>query len=149
MLAFVTSIYFSTLAQFAFVSHPVVYCFLLLICSLSASTISYLILGFSWYLALFCLVYVGGVYVLFIFISIHNPNPTPFLGIDTMSFISLFFIFFIILSLFDFSAPCITDERHLLCSFFEGFTYCLYCLILLVGFCIISLVSSDKGSFYR
>lgn len=73
-------VYFSRLVTFSFVSHPIVYCVLLMIRALRVSGYVYLVLGFSWYLVLFCMVYVGGVYVLFIFVSVHNPNPSPLLG---------------------------------------------------------------------
>lgn len=38
---------------------------------------------------LLCLVYIGGVYVLFIFVSIHTPNPNPFVGYSVFQFLFL------------------------------------------------------------
>lgn len=38
---------------------------------------------------------------------------------------------------------------HHLCSAHEGFTYCVFCLVLLVAFVIVSIVGRDKGSFFR
>lgn len=73
-------LYLSTLLRFSFVSHPVVYCILLLRGAFSITARMYLLVGVSWYLALFCLVYVGGVYVLFIFVSVHVSNPMSISG---------------------------------------------------------------------
>jgi len=149
MLGLLLSIYFSCLLQFSFVSHPIIYCILLLACCICGAGACYLVIGFSWYLILLCLVYIGGVYILFIFISIHNPNPNPSLG----SAISVFFMaipfFYYLFRCLSFNNSVLKESRHLLCSFFEGFSYCLLCLILLLGFLIISVVSRDKGSFYR
>lgn len=73
----VLSVYFIRLVGFAFVRHPVLFCGLLILKVLCVIGRGYLLLGFSWYMVLLCLVYVGGVYVLFIFVLVHKPNPTP------------------------------------------------------------------------
>jgi len=41
------------------------------------------------------------------------------------------------------------DCSHYLCSYFEGFSYLFFCLILMLGFVVIRVVSSDKDSFFR
>ena len=41
------------------------------------------------------------------------------------------------------------DSRHYLCSFFEGASYCLFCLVLMVGFVAIRVVTGEKDSFFR
>lgn len=74
------SVYFTTLIVFSFVSHPVRYCILLLLRAFRVGGFRCYTLGFSWYVLLFLLVYVGGVYVLFVFVSVHNPNPVSTLG---------------------------------------------------------------------
>nr|YP_009734337.1 NADH dehydrogenase subunit 6 [Echinostoma revolutum]QIJ97889.1 NADH dehydrogenase subunit 6 [Echinostoma revolutum] len=144
-----SSLYFSCLLGFSFVSHPVVYCVLLLTSALSVAGLVYSVVGFSWYLAIFCLVYIGGVYVLFIFVSIHSPNPIASVGGNGLIPI-LFFGLFLCVLLFAFSPlPGVVDGSNYLCSYFEGFSYCLFCLVLMVGFVSISVVVSGKGSFFR
>ena len=85
--------YYTCLAMFAFVSHPVSYCFFLLACVASVSGFLFSSFGFSWYLILLGLVYVGGVYVLFIFISVFVPKTSPQLG-GSLFLSSFFFLFF-------------------------------------------------------
>nr|YP_010505941.1 NADH dehydrogenase subunit 6 [Paragonimus skrjabini miyazakii]UXE35013.1 NADH dehydrogenase subunit 6 [Paragonimus skrjabini miyazakii] len=144
------SLYFSSLVSFSFVSHPVVYCILLLTSALGVSGYLYLVLGMSWYLVLFCLVYVGGIYVLFIFISVHISNPMPIGGSSGFVFLVAFGLFFLFFSGgMGRSISSFCEESHYLCSYFEGFSYCLFCLILMVGFVGVSVVSGEKDSFFR
>jgi len=93
----VLSVYFTTLLAFSFVTHPVGYCFLLLMGAFRVALYSYMLLGFRWYVALFCLVYVGGVYVLFIFVSLHSPNPAPLFSGGIMVLAVSYFLFFVFL----------------------------------------------------
>nr|UDU84951.1 NADH dehydrogenase subunit 6 [Orientocreadium sp. HS] len=149
MRAVLLSLYFSSIVSFSFVSHPVSYCLLLLSSAFSMSGYSYLMLGFSWYLVLFCLVYIGGVYILFIYISVHNPNPLPSLG-SSFFYLGFFFsFFFLCFSFIGGGYICLVDSSNYLCSMFEGVTYCFFCLLLMVGFVIISVVCSEKDSFFR
>lgn len=87
------SLYFSSLLAFSFVTHPIKYCFLLLLGALSVVCCGYVIVGFSWYLVLFCLVYVGGIYVLFVFVSLHKPKPSQRFRGDLELLFMGFFIF--------------------------------------------------------
>lgn len=143
------SLYLTSLLAFSFVSKPIHYCLLLLLRSASITGYIYLMIGFSWYLILFCLVYVGGVYVLFIFVSVHNPKPLPSLGggAGSLFFFVVFFVFSF--TLFSFFEPAYYDRRHYLCSFFEGFVYFIFCSILIMGFIIVRVVCSEKDSFFR
>nr|YP_009169743.1 NADH dehydrogenase subunit 6 [Metorchis orientalis]ALD61617.1 NADH dehydrogenase subunit 6 [Metorchis orientalis] len=144
------SLYLTSLLAFSFVTHPVSYCFLLLLGAFSVSGYVYLFLGFSWYLLLFCLVYIGGIYVLFVFVSLRSPNPIPLLGGGLEFLFSAFFFFFCLFVSAGFgSGSCYSDYSHYLCSYFEGFTYCLFCLVLMLGFVLSSVVGSEKDSFFR
>nr|QAY80539.1 NADH dehydrogenase subunit 6 [Paragonimus kellicotti] len=144
------SVYFSSLISFSFVGHPVIYCILLLTSALSVSGYLYFVLGMSWYLALFCLVYVGGVYVLFIFVSVHISNPMPAGGSSGLVFLSSLILFLLFFSGgMDHSLVGFCENSHYLCSYFEGFSYCLFCLILMIGFVGVSVVSGEKDSFFR
>nr|AMB20945.1 NADH dehydrogenase subunit 6 [Echinostoma paraensei] len=146
---FLSSFYFSCLLSFSFVSHPVVYCVLLLGSAISVGGLVYSIIGFSWYLAIFCLVYVGGVYVLFIFVSIHSPNPVATAGGSSVVPVFLFSVLLCLVVCAFFPFPSLVDGSNYLCSYFEGFSYCLFCLVLMIGFVSISIVVSGKGSFFR
>nr|YP_010693890.1 NADH dehydrogenase subunit 6 [Morishitium polonicum]WCD42527.1 NADH dehydrogenase subunit 6 [Morishitium polonicum] len=149
LCSFLISFYFSCILAFSFVAHPVLFCVLLLSSALSASGIVYIFLGASWYVILFCLVYIGGVYVLFVFISIHNPNPVFMIG-GGLYFVFVFFVLMmVIFSGFVNAYPIFSETSYYLCSFFEGFSYCFFCLILMVGFISISSVLGSKDSFYR
>nr|YP_010235134.1 NADH dehydrogenase subunit 6 [Notocotylus intestinalis]QTC30705.1 NADH dehydrogenase subunit 6 [Notocotylus intestinalis] len=143
------SLYFSSLLFFSFVSHPVTYCVLLMSSALGVSGYLYSLVGFSWYLALFCLVYVGGVYVLFIFVSVHSPNPSPLVGGSLLVFLIFFVVIAGILWFNIGSLSGFVESSHYLCSYFEGFSYCLFCLVLMIGFVAISIVTGQKDAFYR
>lgn len=149
MEAVLLSVYFTCLFQFSFISHPIVYCMLLLGCCLRGVGFCYTVTGFCWYVIILCLVYIGGVYILFIFVSVHKPNPNSFSGGSLGVFIPLYFVCYWFFSYFDVSYVSYVEKRHYLCTLFEGFSYCLLCLVLLLGFIIISVVSSSKDSFYR
>nr|ANW83214.1 NADH dehydrogenase subunit 6 [Testudotaenia sp. WL-2016] len=142
--------YFFSLVMFSLISHPVYYCILLVLNSLFCSFISYAVYGFSWYALLFCLVYVGGVYILFIFISVHSPNSS------IISYWNL--SYFTILLIFLFLGFCGSAVYYLslnsefssfLCSTSEGPFYLCMCLTLLFGFVILSLLMSVQLNHYR
>lgn len=143
------SLYFTCLLGFSLVSHPVVYCVLLLVSALRVSGVVYGLLGFSWYLALFCLVYIGGVYVLFIFVSVHSPNSNRVVGGRISWALLFFFVSLFVWGASFLSFPGEVEFSYYLCSYFEGFSYCFFCLVLLVGFVRIGVVSSRKDSFFR
>nr|UDU84939.1 NADH dehydrogenase subunit 6 [Haematoloechus sp. CW13H] len=149
------SVYVTSVTCFVFISHPIHYCLLLLLSSACVSGYSYMFLGFGWYLVLFCVVYVGGVYILFIFVSIHSPNPVPGWGLSNKGSLFLIplsiFLFFFFFFSFDGSDVhcCVTESSHYLCSGAEGFVYCFFCLFLMIGFVMISMVCSEKDSFFR
>lgn len=79
-MAGVLGVYFVSLVSFSFVRSPLGYCVLLVTGALSLSLVSAVRWGVSWYLALFVLVYVGGVYVLFLFVSAHSANSVSQAG---------------------------------------------------------------------
>lgn len=142
-------LYFSSLMAFSFVSHPVSYCVLLILSALSVTGYVYLLIGFSWYLVLFCLVYIGGVYVLFIFVSVHSPNPSPSLGGRALMFFFSFVVFSCLFGARQASLPSVGESSYYLCRYFEGLSYCLFCLVLMVGFVAIRIVVGEKDSFFR
>nr|UFQ89131.1 NADH dehydrogenase subunit 6 [Potamotrygonocestus sp. MZUSP 7996] len=142
--------YFFCLMMFSFISHPVFYCILLVLNSLICSFICYSIYGFSWYSLLFCLVYIGGVYILFIFVSVHSPNSSV-VSYWNFNLLSCFlFVFFsLMISVVIYYSILNIESSSFLCNISEGWLYLCLCLTLLFGFFVLSLVMSVKLNHYR
>nr|UFQ88291.1 NADH dehydrogenase subunit 6 [Rhinebothrium flexile]UFQ88315.1 NADH dehydrogenase subunit 6 [Rhinebothrium flexile] len=142
--------YFLCLAMFSLVSHPVYYCVLLVLNSLICSFICYSIYGFSWYSLLFCLVYIGGVYILFVFVSVHNPNSSV-VAYWNLSSVSIFIFVFLCLTIGCSLLYSVNNYEFssFLCTLSEGYFYICMCLTLLFGFFVLSLVMSVKVNHYR
>nr|UFQ88579.1 NADH dehydrogenase subunit 6 [Rhinebothrium sp. 1] len=142
--------YFFVLVMFSLISHPVYYCVLLVLNSLICSFISFSIFGFGWYSLLFCLVYIGGVYILFVFVSVHSPNSSS-VSYWNFSFLSsfLFLFFCLVTGGIVYYYALNTEFSYSLCTGMEGVFYVCMCLTLLFGFVILSLVMSVKVNHYR
>nr|YP_009689731.1 NADH dehydrogenase subunit 6 [Anindobothrium anacolum]QEF29880.1 NADH dehydrogenase subunit 6 [Anindobothrium anacolum] len=142
--------YFFLLSLFSMVSHPVYYCVLLVVNSMLCSFICYSLYGFSWYSLLFCLVYIGGVYILFVFVSVHNPNSSVVSYWNLNNFALVLSIFFCACcGLFIYYLSLFAEFSSFLCSVNEGYFYICMCLTLLFGFFVLSLVMSVKVNHYR
>nr|QCP68146.1 NADH dehydrogenase subunit 6 [Fimbriaria fasciolaris] len=143
-------IYFLTLFLFSLFSHPVYYCGLLVLNSLICSLICYTIFGFSWYPLLFCLVYIGGVYILFVFVSVYSPNTNyvNYFNLDLSIFFLIVFIL-LILGLFLMYGVYNIEFSSFLCNISEGNFYVAMCLTLLFGFLVLSMIMSIKLNYYR
>nr|UFQ88375.1 NADH dehydrogenase subunit 6 [Rhinebothrium taeniuri]UFQ88399.1 NADH dehydrogenase subunit 6 [Rhinebothrium sp. LRP 10395]UFQ88423.1 NADH dehydrogenase subunit 6 [Rhinebothrium sp. LRP 10396] len=142
--------YFFCLVMFSLVSHPVYYCILLVLNSLLCSFVCFCVYGFSWYALLFCLVYIGGVYILFVFVSVHSPNSSV-VSYWNFSFLSSFLLLFFCLVTGGLVSYCVINGEFssFLCSSYEGIFYVCMCLTLLFGFIILSMVMSVKVNHYR
>nr|UFQ88351.1 NADH dehydrogenase subunit 6 [Rhinebothrium megacanthophallus] len=143
-------LYFIILSLFSLISHPVYYCVLLVTNSLLCSFICYSVYGFSWYSLLFCLVYIGGVYILFVFVSVHSPNSSV-VSFWNYSFITCFVVVFFCLVGGGFIMYCCLNSEYssYLCTISEGPFYVCMCLTLLFGFIVLSIVMSVKVNHYR
>lgn len=146
---FLARLYLTRVLSFSFVVHPISCCFLLLGGSLSLSFLIYSWLGFRWYILLFCLVYVGGVYILFVYIAMFSPNVFSGLGYGFSFAISVFLLFWVSLLTWGLDCRPFLEKRHYVCSGGDGYGYCFFCLVLLLGFRLVSFVSSSKDSFFR
>lgn len=142
--------YFLMLFLFSLVSHPVYYCGFLVVNVLICSFIGYLILGFGWYSLIFCLIYIGGVYILFVFVSVYRPNKN-YITYYNLSFSLLFLLIFVMLIIgYLFTYNIVPAEfSSFLCTINEGKFYVVMCLMLLFGFVILRLVMSIKFNYYR
>nr|NP_066239.2 NADH dehydrogenase subunit 6 [Taenia crassiceps]AAG13179.2 NADH dehydrogenase subunit 6 [Taenia crassiceps] len=143
------SLYFLFLFLFSLSSHCLFYCVLLVLNSLVAGLICYTLYGFSWYSLLLCLVYVGGVYILFIFVSIFNPNDNFVKYGSMINFNVVFMFVFSLLCMFFVVNLINIDFSNYLCTCMEGNYYVFLCLTLLFGFIMLSLIFSMKMNFYR
>nr|CAB97518.1 putative NADH dehydrogenase subunit 6 [Schistosoma haematobium] len=139
---------------FTFNSSSLFRSILILVNSLIVSAQIYLEIGFSWYFLLFILVYVGGVYIILIYISMVSPNFSLF----NMSFVSYYFMFgftFIIwfcvsrISMIDYSMNI--ECSFYLCNSSEILVYIFLCIMLMISLVfvnfIVSLVSTN--SYFR
>lgn len=143
-------LYFFILILFSFIRHPVYYCIFLLIKSLIRRFICYYVFGFRWYSLIFCLIYIGGVYILFIFISVHSPNNRFNIHIRLQEyFVILFILFFFIFGSLLIYGLLFIEFRKFLCTLFEGNFYIIMCLTLLFGFALLRVVMSIKFNYYR
>nr|YP_001218778.1 NADH dehydrogenase subunit 6 [Echinococcus vogeli]BAF56532.1 NADH dehydrogenase subunit 6 [Echinococcus vogeli] len=142
--------YFCVLMVFCYTSHCVYHCVLLVINALLASCICYVVYGFSWYSLLFCLVYVGGVYVLFIFVSVFSPNSNFVLYSGSLEIGALVCGgFWLLVCGFIFYSLVGGEFSGVLCSVSEGWLYLCLCMTLVFGFLVLSVVVSSKVNFYR
>ena len=81
-------LFFGSLIRFSFVTHPVVCCLLLVCGSASICMYTYLLVGFRWYILMVCLVYVGGVYVLFVYVVRHLGCDEKRMGVLSPEFVN-------------------------------------------------------------
>ena len=98
------------------------------------------------------MVYVGGVYILFIFVSVFKPNN---LSVGKYKFKDyfligvLFIIMFCLGSVFIVRGVSEVEFREYICTIAEGGFYICMCMALLYGFIMISLVMRIKMNYYR
>ena len=142
-------LYLSRMLGFSLVVNPVICCFLLLGGSVSFCLFLYLVLGFRWYMLLFCLVYVGGIYILFVYVSMFSPNVYVGLGYGPGFILISFFLFALFFYFRGLGVWYIEDFSHYVCSNRDNYGYCFFCLLLLLGFRLVSVICSSKDSFFR
>ena len=146
--ALVTS-YFFMLLLFSLRSHCVYYCVLLVVKALISCLICYLVYGFRWYSLVFCLVYVGGVYILFIFVSVFKPNDRfpIYHKVGESNVVLCFVVGLLCVCLF--CGLVKVEFSKFLCTVVEGRFYVCLCLTLIFGFIVMRLLVSWKMKFYR
>nr|YP_009049027.1 NADH dehydrogenase subunit 6 [Taenia arctos]BAP10800.1 NADH dehydrogenase subunit 6 [Taenia arctos] len=149
LLEVLITFYFFVLSLFSLSSHCVYYCVLLVINALISCLICYFIYGFSWYSLIFCLVYIGGVYILFIFVSVFNPNDSFTIYHSVSEFNVVFGFVMSLLCVCLFYNLVSVEFSNFLCTVVEGGFYICLCLTLIFGFIVLSLLISWKMNFYR
>nr|YP_011003933.1 NADH dehydrogenase subunit 6 [Dactylogyrus simplex]WPS93111.1 NADH dehydrogenase subunit 6 [Dactylogyrus simplex] len=143
------SVYYTSIVLFGFVGSVVSFCLLLLVNALCCFTLILLVGGFSWYALLLYIVYIGGVYVLFIFVSVFLPNNLNAFSAGAPAGVSLLFLTWEVSNGFNSVGSWQSEHSFNFCSGLEGPLYLFLCLFLMLGFFIVSLVSSSKESFIR
>nr|WSP03342.1 NADH dehydrogenase subunit 6 [Spirometra erinaceieuropaei] len=143
-------LFFVGLVFFCLINHPIYYCLLLVLNSLISCFVVYTCLGFSWYSLLFCLVYIGGVYILFVFVSVYSPNTSvvPYWNLEVVLF-SLVLVGAVVLGASVYFSFTNYESSFNLCTLAEGYFYICMCLALLFGFFVLSFIMSVKGGYYR
>lgn len=142
--------YFLVLLLFSLVRHPMYYCGLLVVNSLICSFLCYCLLGFTWYSLLFCLVYIGGVYILFIFVSVYRPNSNYCVWLNfELVYVGLGILGLCIIGVCMGYEVLQLEFRAFLCTSKEGVFYVLVCLTLLFGFLKLRLIMRVKLNYYR
>lgn len=143
-------IYFTCLLAFSIFRHPLSCCLFLLVGVLRLCGVVYNIIGFSWYLALFCVVYVGGVYILFIFVSVCRPKVGLVMRVRLIPLRVFFFLVSLVISLRDVWFELGFEERS---YYMRGLGrirgYLFLCVIMLLSLGWIRWISRFKDSFYR
>nr|AFD18207.1 NADH dehydrogenase subunit 6 [Diplorchis hangzhouensis] len=128
---------------------PIVCCLLLLFNSLLLSVILYLFVGNSIFSLFFSLIYVGGVYIIMLFVSAHLQNDNFNNGL------SLYFgvVFLGGFCLLGFEIWCwdfIFDNMgEMLCSYISFDSYILYGVSIFLIFFVLSNISSSNNGFLR
>ena len=143
-------LYFLLLLIFSITNHAIYSCILLVTISLVGGLICYTVYGFSWYSVLFCLVYIGGVYILFIFTSVFRPknNLAPrnsFTGL----FMTVFSFALILAGNFVFYDVLNVEYREYICTMAEGRFYVCLCMVLVFGFIMLRMVVRLKINRFR
>lgn len=86
--------------------------------------------------------------MLLVYVSMFKAKFFTWFGGGYAYFLRFLFFFFffdiVFFCLFEFS-----DFGHYLCSGDPRFDYCFFCVVLLAGFCLVSLVSGGKDRFFR
>lgn len=143
-------VFYVLLLGVSFVSYSIGCCLFLLVGALRFCGFIYLVTGFSWYLVLFCLVYIGGVYVLLVYISMFNSKFFVWFSGGVYFLVFSFFFFILYLGgIYYIGMLELWECSHYICLFEGGFSYGFFCVVLLLGFCLVRLVSSRKDGFFR
>lgn len=141
---------FILLFMFCLINHSVYYCVLLVLNSLVCGLICYLVYGFRWYSLLFCLVYVGGVYILFVFVSVYNPK-NKLISYYNFSHLVMFLLLFILGCVGRFILYSVNrfEFSEYLCTSVEGWFYLCMCMTLVFGFVVLRMIMSVNLNYYR
>nr|QYF07802.1 NADH dehydrogenase subunit 6 [Microcotyle caudata] len=152
LLNFLCFLYFLTLGSFIIIVNPVMCSVLLMINSSVLGLLLYLFLGSSWMSLLICMVYLGGVYIIMLFVSSCTQNDQEWL---TSSYFYIFIFFVSLLAslvvcnveLFDYIS--FNNSLNFLVLVDNWVMYLGYTSVLLFLFFLLGLVMVSKDGFLR
>nr|YP_009524382.1 NADH dehydrogenase subunit 6 [Lepidotrema longipenis]AXR86342.1 NADH dehydrogenase subunit 6 [Lepidotrema longipenis] len=149
MLSLFICFYLIGSASYLLVGSLLHYCLLLVFNAICITFSLYLLSNSMWYAIIFYMVYVGGIYILFIFLSVYTPNTSQSLDIGRLGLFFLVFFCWEISNLFNSNDLALLDESFYFCSFNECLSYLFICSFLLLGFFLVSYISGSKEYFIR
>nr|BAV81463.1 NADH dehydrogenase subunit 6 [Schistosoma mattheei] len=133
--------------MFTFNSSPLFRSVLILMNSLVVSILVFIKSGFSWYFLLFILVYIGGIYIILIYISMIFPNFS-FFNVKLVSYFFMLSLFFVFLSCILWSAKLVNTSNKVDCSFYlcnsvEVLLYIFLCMMLMISLVFVNFIVSS------
>nr|YP_005351099.1 NADH dehydrogenase subunit 6 [Pseudochauhanea macrorchis]AEO93248.1 NADH dehydrogenase subunit 6 [Pseudochauhanea macrorchis] len=136
---------FVNLLIFCLINNPIFCSLLLMLNSIFAASITYGWFGVPWSSLLMCMVYLGGVYIIILFVSAHVQNDQV-IFINGVAVVSMFLLSFFVGNLF-FSDSFDADHFSHSGLFVSNDGICLFifgCLILLISFYSLSIILCDN-----
>nr|YP_004891179.1 NADH dehydrogenase subunit 6 [Polylabris halichoeres]AEB55006.1 NADH dehydrogenase subunit 6 [Polylabris halichoeres] len=147
-------VYFFSLSMFLILVNPISCSTLLMVNASVLGLYLWSYLGYSWVSLLICMVYLGGVYIIMLFISSYTQNDQDISGF--WYFLALSLVSFILICCFGFYDYIVLPNTVNICQNFEfvvyndlSSSYLGYCVLLLSFFFLIGLSISSKDSFLR
>nr|ADU05415.1 NADH dehydrogenase subunit 6 [Schistosoma turkestanicum] len=148
----IVSLLFVIMVCFSFGVGSLLRMFLIVMMSILSGLYVYSVVGFSWYLLLFVLVYVGGVCILFIYLSIMIPNVGLNVACYSYSVMFIGCLYLLILSgnwIISSVDLKLIEYSVYLCDVYEGLIYLFFCLMLLIGLILINIILSSFSGYAR
>nr|YP_009504432.1 NADH dehydrogenase subunit 6 [Gyrodactylus nyanzae]AWW03133.1 NADH dehydrogenase subunit 6 [Gyrodactylus nyanzae] len=133
------------------------YCLFLVILSLLSSLIIYSYSLSFWYCIILLLIYIGGVYVLLLFVSLHSYNSfsnSSYINAFLISFIGIF-CFFYSYNSFDFDFLSIydigyySDNSYNLVNNLNWVNYLFILIVILLSFNVFGFIFINNNNYYR
>nr|UJH93380.1 NADH dehydrogenase subunit 6 [Neoheterobothrium hirame] len=142
--------YVLNLVLFSFTFNPIACSIILMFNSAVAGLLIYMFVGLSWYSLLLTMVYLGGVYIIILFVSSHIQNDQ-----SSVSSVSVLLLSFMVMLI---CYSCFFLPVNLVTGSFESESfsnlggislYLVFSFVLLFMFYLISLLLCSKEGFLR
>lgn len=141
--------YLALLSSFCFFSHPIVRCILLVATVLSLGYGVFLIVGYRWYIGIFCIVYVGGVYVLLVFVFLSCSNSGVIGGFGAFVWVIGVFLLSLVVLVYGVRRDSYSDCSVQLMGYGYRWGYLFLCVRMMLSLVEVRIICSKKNSFYR
>nr|YP_009251074.1 NADH dehydrogenase subunit 6 [Gyrodactylus kobayashii]AMZ79736.1 NADH dehydrogenase subunit 6 [Gyrodactylus kobayashii] len=134
------------------------YCLFLVMLSLISSSLLYINSLSFWYCIIMLLIYVGGVYILLLFVSIYSYNSFSYSNFLSSLVYLLFFTSSILLSDSEWSTEywfnivnfsIISDESNMLITSNNWVSFIFILLVIILSLIIFSFIFSQNSSYVR